>query len=249
MHIRYAGSGATLTDELSKIADDVAAMTYQFVDAGSMLGLSLPSAKAARFKARLHDAISILDDELGKENRISLRLAALSVGESVYGPTLVEVEEAAEYIEAGIRELKRKATKPSPLPAGRKPYVAPSRIAAIKEARGKYDLRRLAELCRELNVATAGDCHMATAMLVRAILDHVPPVFGFQTFAEVSSQIAGRTYKASFQRLQGSLRLIADLHLHNPVREREALPTATQVDFAADLDVLLGEVIRVGSQP
>ena len=30
-----------------------------------------------------------------------------------------------------------------------------------------------------------------------------------------------------------------------PIRSREDVPTAVQVDFAADLDVLLGAVMRV----
>jgi hypothetical protein len=54
-----------------------------------------------------------------------------------------------------------------------------------------------------------------------------------------------KSFKASIQRLEGSLRNIADMHLHMPIRAREDVPTATQVDFAAELDVLLGEVIRV----
>ena len=49
------------------------------------------------------------------------------------------------------------------------------------------------------------------------------------------------------QRMETSLRNIADTHLHSPIRTREDVPTAVQVDFAADLDVLLGEVIRVAS--
>ncbi len=47
------------------------------------------------------------------------------------------------------------------------------------------------------------------------------------------------------QRLDTSLRSVADAHLHTQVRSREILPTFNQVDFRADLDVLLGEAIRI----
>ena len=47
------------------------------------------------------------------------------------------------------------------------------------------------------------------------------------------------------QHLDASLRNIADAHLDTHVRPREVLPTFTQVDFLADLDVLLAEVIRL----
>ena len=86
-------------------------------------------------------------------------------------------------------------------------------------------------------------------MLLRTVLNHVPPVLGYDTFAEVANNYGSaksqKSFKASMQRLQNSLRNIADMHLHSPIRSREDVPTATQVDFAADLDVLLGEVIRV----
>ncbi len=89
-------------------------------------------------------------------------------------------------------------------------------------------------------------------MLLRTILNHVPPVLGFNTFAEVASNYGGpksnRSFKDNMHRLEKSLRSIADIHLHSSIRSREDLPTAVQVDFAADLDLLLGEVIRVASE-
>ncbi|CAB4325009.1 hypothetical protein BCH_00228 [Brucella sp. 191011898] len=100
-----------------------------------------------------------------------------------------------------------------------------------------------------MNVASANRCHMSTAMLLRTVLNHVPPVLGFNTFAEVANNYGNlkslKSFKASMQRLEGSLRNIADMHLHSPIRPREDVPTAVQVDFSAELDVLLGEVIRV----
>ncbi len=107
------------------------------------------------------------------------------------------------------------------------------------------------ELYREINIASENRCHMSTAMLLRTILNHVPPVLGCNSFAEVANNYGGpqsqKSFKASMQRLEGSLRSIADMHLHSPVRSREDIPTAVQVDFAAELDILIGEVIRVGS--
>ena len=128
-----------------------------------------------------------------------------------------------------------------------KPYVDPARIFALQQiGAGQWDFTRLVELCRELNVAAANRCHMSTAMLLRTILNHVPPTLGFDTFAQVAADYAGgKSFKASMQRLEGSSRNISDMHLHMPIRSRETLPSAVQVDFAADLDVLLGEVIRL----
>jgi hypothetical protein len=102
------------------------------------------------------------------------------------------------------------------------------------------------ELCREINVAAANRCHMSTAMLLRTILNHVPPVLGYATFSEVANNYAaGSSFKAQMERLNRSLRNVADMHLHLPIRQREDVPTAVQVAFSAELDLLLGELIRV----
>jgi hypothetical protein len=60
----------------------------------------------------------------------------------------------------------------------------------------------------------------------------------------VSSGCQSRV-KGSMQHLQESSRKIANAHLHTLIRTKENLPTATQVNFANDLDVLLGEIVRV----
>ena len=87
---------------------------------------------------------------------------------------------------------------------------------------------------------------MATAMLIRSIADHIPPVFGFKTFAEVANNYAGaQSFRASMKNLDNSLRNIADAHLHVHIRRSETLPTEAQVPFQADLDVLLAEIVRV----
>jgi hypothetical protein len=108
-----------------------------------------------------------------------------------------------------------------------------------------FDLGKLIKLCEELNVSYANTCYLVVPMLMRAILDHVPPIFGFQTFNEVANQYGGKSFKKSMQHLQNSLRNIADSYLHLPIRKKETLPTRVQVNFSNDLDVLLAEIVRV----
>lgn len=82
------------------------------------------------------------------------------------------------------------------------------------------------------------------AALVRALIDHVPPIFGARTFAEVVNNVGGKSIKESLQRLETSSRHIADSVLHQQIRRRESVPNGTQVNFSNDLDVLLAEIIR-----
>lgn len=242
-----------MIEELTAIADDMDRLLPLFVDGGSMSGLILPTQHSATFKALAVEAKSILDGELRQANDYSMNLIhAINSGAGGFtgGPSYASVEEASKIVRAGIRAIQRKRATPPETPQGVKLYVDPARMIALQQiGAGKWDFTRLVELCRELNIAAANRCHMSTAMLLRTILNHVPPTLGFDTFAQVASSYSGgKSFKASMQRLEGSSRNISDMHLHMPIRSRETLPSAVQVDFAADLDVLLGEVIRVSQR-
>lgn len=150
------------------------------------------------------------------------------------------VQESA--VEEGRREVKVHAI-------GRA-FVNPSRIEELRDTHIKsFDLTRLIRLCEELNICYASECYHAVAMIERAIIDHIPPLFNCSVFSEVSSKYKGAgSFKESMRNLNNSARKIADAHLHIRVRASEVLPNATQVDFSNDLDVLLGEIVRIGKK-
>ncbi|ABA20388.1 hypothetical protein Ava_0764 [Trichormus variabilis ATCC 29413] len=125
-------------------------------------------------------------------------------------------------------------------------YVSVTRIqelCAIKSER--VDLKKLIKLCEELNIAHANNLNFSVAMLVRAILDHIPPIFSKRTFKEVASEYGGKSFKDTMQHLENGARKIADSHLHIPISKKQALPTSVQVNFSQYIDVLLGEVICI----
>ena len=101
-------------------------------------------------------------------------------------------------------------------------------------------------LCNELNQSsTAGSVH-AVAALERIIINHIPPVFGFENFGQVVAQYnTGRSIKKKFERLHGSMKNISDNNLHSQISKTDSLPNMTQVDFSNDLDVLLAEVCKI----
>ena len=125
-------------------------------------------------------------------------------------------------------------------------FVSDDRVSELRTIQFQsFDLARLIRLCEELNVSYREGCYHATAMLLRALLDHIPPVFGKRTFAEVANNVGSKSFKESMQHLENGARKIADAHLHAPIRKREPLPTVQQVAFAPELDVLLTELIRL----
>ncbi|QFG79256.1 hypothetical protein F6A13_12000 [Acidithiobacillus sp. 'AMD consortium'] len=111
----------------------------------------------------------------------------------------------------------------------------------------KFDTAKLCQILVELNRAYAGQSFLSCAFLIRSVIDHVPPIFGLNSFTEVANNYAGggRSFREAMQHLENASRKIADSFLHLQIRAAESIPTKTQVEFRADLDVLLGEVIRV----
>ncbi|MGB7442703.1 MAG: hypothetical protein WA919_16690 [Coleofasciculaceae cyanobacterium] len=125
-------------------------------------------------------------------------------------------------------------------------YVSATRIQELRAIKSeRVDLTKLIRLCEELNIAQANNLNLAIAMLLRAILDHIPPVFCKASFKAVASEYGGKSFKDTMQHLENGARKIADSHLHVHVRKKEVLPTSLQVNFSQYLDVLLAEVIAI----
>lgn len=132
-------------------------------------------------------------------------------------------------------------------------FVNAARIAELKKTSSTdFDVTRLVRLCEELNDNFKHGNWLAVGMVGRTIIHHVPPIFGFRTFEEVFNNYGGPkehiSFKKNMRNLYGSLKHIADGFLHQTIRQKESLPNETQVDFRQDLDVLLGEIVRILKQ-
>ena len=128
------------------------------------------------------------------------------------------------------------------------PYINLTRIEALKGIKNtEFDCTRLICMCEELNeCATRGNAH-AVIMLTRAILDHVPPVFGFKRFKEVASNYGGggSSFKKSVDRLENQSKKVADRLLHMPLRDKEVAPNMDEVSFKSEIETLLAEFCRL----
>lgn len=103
----------------------------------------------------------------------------------------------------------------------RPPYLDDDLLTQIEttapSTRWKVD--KLLILCAELNDGYASNNAYACAALIRAVLDHIPPVFGHRDFKQVAAQhtfTVQRTDKAHAQKLAG-FKDIADDALHRPI--------------------------------
>lgn len=127
-------------------------------------------------------------------------------------------------------------------------FVSNRRIKQLVQIKNtRFDLRRLIRLCEELNICWKKSCFYAVTALNRAIVDHVPPIFGCKVFSQVTNNYGGggRSFKEAMVNLDKFSRKIADSHLHAQIRKKEMLPTETQVNFSQVLDKLLEEIVRL----
>jgi hypothetical protein len=129
------------------------------------------------------------------------------------------------------------------------PFIDEGRLQELRNfssKQSKFDYSKLIRLCEELNSNYSNENYFATAMLTRAIMDHVPPIFGKNSFTEVANNYSGGE---SFQKIMKNLndfqKNISHGILHEQIRDRESLPNATQVNCSQALDKLLGEIARI----
>ncbi|MES2654264.1 MAG: hypothetical protein V4620_01675 [Bacteroidota bacterium] len=129
-------------------------------------------------------------------------------------------------------------------------YVNSSRIEELSNSNSnEFDLTKLIRLCEELNIAYYQGLYFAVGTLVRALLDHISPIFKQTNFSGVANQYKAKgqekSFKESMEQLDKSMRKIVDNILHSQITESETLPNKTQVDCRRDLDRLLEEIVRI----
>lgn len=237
---------AKLSDRLGDIRN---ALEYR-----QRMGTDLDLGVIREYQRILMQAKAIIDRELGMLNDFGAPLLMLTSSAKV--PRPMDVANAQGLLDAADVQIMTKAPRPTVVPSQgaahlKAPYVAHSRLQELRNLPcTKWDTMRLVRLLEELNIAHQNELYMATVVLVRTIANHVPPIFGFATFEQVASNYSagtpsGKSFKGSMQHLQNSMKHIADAYLHVPIRKSEVLPSAQQVDFSRDLDVLLAEAVRV----
>ncbi len=128
-----------------------------------------------------------------------------------------------------------------------KDYVNVDRIEELKNCKkDNFELLKLIRICEELNSNWRENNYISVIALVRTILHHVPPLFGFTNFEQVANNYnGGISFKKAMLNLLNSSKNIADHHLHSQAQKNEVLPNNSQVDFKSELDFLLAEIVKL----
>lgn len=175
---------------------------------------------------------------------MSKRLEAIDVEvDNVYS-----VYEAKSEMEALIIEINEvidsKAETYVPILSGAQ-LIDPKLIELLEFTYcPQYDLILLSKLCREINASYSQGNHIATILLMRAVLNYIPPIFGQETFAQVVAN-AGRSLKPVFGTLEEGLRKIADYHTHRRIDNSNMYPSSAQIEpFKPQFELLVQEAIQ-----
>ena len=100
----------------------------------------------------------------------------------------------------------------------------------------------LVRLCKEINSCFSHGNIVATALTMRTVLNHVPPVFGYNNFQEVVAH-SKRSDKDSLTHLEDGLRKIADSLGHRTISNTSLYPSAAQVEpYKPQFELLLNMV-------
>ncbi|MEV4142447.1 hypothetical protein AB0J40_02205 [Amycolatopsis sp. NPDC049691] len=148
------------------------------------------------------------------------------------------------WLDEAVPELPEEAVAPRAHSPG---YADDGIIARLDAAQTgtRWDLTKLLTLLRELNANHRMENTYATHTLLRAILDHVPPIFGKGSFKSVAEQYAwGVTDKKYIKRLE-EFRAQGDDALHRMIRERQDILAFDDLPPRMLLNRLLDEVVAI----
>ncbi|MEN8253729.1 MAG: hypothetical protein ABFQ62_05140 [Patescibacteria group bacterium] len=108
----------------------------------------------------------------------------------------------------------------------------------------KFDTKKLLKFCEELNDSYSRENYLSCTLLIRAVLNHIPPIFGHTSFSQVVAH-SGKSIKKVLSQLGQSSRPIADLHTHILIRKKEQLPSKHQIEpYKPSFEILIQEIIN-----
>lgn len=166
-----------------------------------------------------------------------------SIAWQAAGWHVVSVDQAAsQVLFARGTKSGTSATRRRPLaPAG--PYIDSRVIAAVKARQGtdQFDRSKLLRLIDELNDNYSRANGYAVHALLRALLDHIPPLLGYASFhAAVNNYRWNRTDQAHMRKLL-DFRLQADDVLHRQISNKADLLSPDDAPPRAWINRLLQE--------
>lgn len=134
-----------------------------------------------------------------------------------------------------------------PIPPQTPPYVKASLVDELRQkaTTTTWNLDKLLKLIDELNSNyTSENCYACHALL-RAILDHTPPAFGFRNFDQVASNYSWSTTDKKYLKTLRDFRNAADDVLHRQMRSSADIITLHDMPPRAYVNAFIRGLVDV----
>jgi hypothetical protein len=220
--------------KLLKLADEIESLRF----CGPSDDLDQQSAVTYGFKHLVKKFIGTARRINNQEFQEDLQLINTNI-DSIY-----EVYDLSADVQILIDHLREIAEHPVEFQSTSSSFVDPQIIEQLRLVENSmFDLSKVIRFCEELNSSFNASNYLASTLLLRAIINHIPPIFGHTTFQQVVSQVS-KSRRELFKPLDQVARDVADLHTHDLIRHKEVLPSKNQLEpFKVNLEVLLQEVL------
>lgn len=132
-------------------------------------------------------------------------------------------------------------------PLSKDSYVNEEIMKGFQSKSNTFNFEKLISLIEEINFNFAHDKIYATSMILRAILDHIPPLLGKTNFEEVVSQHNWGSQKSSKRRGVKTLldfRNIPDDVLHSQISNKKDILDMTYLPNKFAINTLLQECLE-----
>lgn len=131
-------------------------------------------------------------------------------------------------------------------------FVGLDKIEALEQLQpqltGTWDLSALIELCKAINVNHANQHYLPVAMMLRAVMDHVPPIYdGQKNFESVIAQTLHPKYDRSEKEAYEAMydaRPIMNFLTHKRISDTISMPGPEVVDIKTHFNFMLDRVIE-----
>jgi hypothetical protein len=124
------------------------------------------------------------------------------------------------------------------------PYIKPQLLEQLLAAQGSgWDTTKLVDLVQELDACVRAGHVYASHAVLRAFLDHVPPLFGQKGFAAVVSNHSWGQTDSRYMKRLGTFRDQADDALHRQISKRPDPLMKDDLPPAVAVNALLGACV------
>jgi hypothetical protein len=125
-------------------------------------------------------------------------------------------------------------------------YIKEDIISDFDKKKDRFNYKKLICLLRELNSCYKSKYPYSSLMLVRAVLDHVPPLLGYNLFEEVVNNYAWSKTDKIYMKSLLDFKNNADDALHRQISSDKDLLGIENLPTSNRLNRLLQECLKVG---